>query len=70
MKEPSEQNFEEDFRAMMHEEFQRMDAMEAADRRHDAGRLCHAVLVLIDLAGFRLSGRLHLVDKQTGAHFK
>ena len=55
---------------MMHEEFQRMDTMEAAERRHDAGRLCHAVLVLIDLAGFRLSGRLHLVDKQTGAHFK
>ena len=55
---------------MMHVEFQRMDAMEAADRQHDAARLCHAVLVLIDMAGFRLSGRLHLVDKQTGAHFK
>ena len=70
MKDQNEQNFEEDFSAMMHEEFQRMDAMEAAERRHDAGRLCHAVLVLIDLAGFRLSGRLHLVDKQTGERYK
>jgi len=70
MKDQNEQNFEEDFSAMMHEAFQRMDAMEAAERRHDAGRLCHAVLVLIDLAGFRLSGRLHLVDKQTGERYK
>ena len=27
MKEPSEQNFEDDFRAMMHEEFQRITAL-------------------------------------------
>lgn len=32
MKKPSEQNFEDDFRAMMHEEFQRMDAIRNASR--------------------------------------
>lgn len=70
MKKSSKPSFEEDFSALMHEEFQRMDAMEADARQHDVRRLCHAVLVLIDMAGFRLSGRLHLVDKQTGERFQ
>lgn len=70
MEKSSKPSFEEEFRAAMHEEFQRVDAMDADDREHDVRRLCHAVLVLIDMAGFRLSGRLHLVDKWTGERFK
>lgn len=40
------------------------------DRDHDAKNLAHAILVLCRLAGFRLDGRLNLVDLKTGRTYK
>lgn len=66
-------SFEDEFRDALHESYQRVGSTDEAqeeERLHDARKIAHAILVLLDQAGFWLEGRLHLVDKRSGKHYR
>lgn len=66
--------WEQQFSESLHRAYQRNQICEPIkpqnDRDHDAKNLAHAILVLCRLAGFRLDGRLNLVDLKTGRTYK
>ena len=66
--------WEQQFSESLHRAYQRNQIGEPTkplnDRDHDAKNLAHAILVLCRLAGFRLDGRLNLVDLKTGRTYK
>lgn len=70
--------WEQQFSESLHRAYQRNQIGEPTkpptkpqnDRDHDAKNLAHAILVLCRLAGFRLDGRLNLVDLGTGRTYK
>lgn len=68
----TEKTWEQQFTENLHGAYQDLsaDAERKADRERDARNLAHSILVLCRLAGFRLEGRLHLVDKKTGQMYK
>lgn len=66
--------WDQQFSESLHRAYQRNQIGEPIkpqnDRDHDAKNLAHAILVLCRLAGFRLDGRLNLVDLKTGRTYK
>lgn len=66
--------WEQQFCESLHRAYQKNQTVEPMkpmdDRDHDAKNLAHAILVLVRLAGFRLDGRLNLVDMKTGRRYK
>lgn len=68
----TEKTWEQQFTENLHGAYRDLsaNAEDQPDREHDARNLAHSILVLCRLAGFRLEGRLHLVDKKTGRVFR
>lgn len=68
----AEKTWEQQFSENLHGAYRDLsaNAEEQSDRERDARNLAHSILVLCRLAGFRLEGRLHLMDKKTGRVFK
>lgn len=68
----TEKTWEQQFTENLHGAYRDLSANTGrqADREYDAHCLAHSILVLCRLAGFRLEGRLHLVDKKTGRVFR
>lgn len=68
----TEKTWEQQFSENLHGAYRDLSASaeEQSDRERDARNLAHSILVLCRLAGFRLEGRLHLMDKKTGRVFK
>lgn len=66
--------WEQQFGESLHQAYQRNHISAPIkplnDRDHDARNLAHSILVLCRLAGFRLDGRLNLVDLKTGQTYK
>ena len=66
-------SFEDEFRDALHESYKRVcttDEKQEDERLRDARKIAHAILVLLDQAGFWLEGRLHLVDQRSGKHYR